>query len=139
MRKAEQKVWDAMRRAAPPKAWLQRVENLVADGMPDVYCAGGRREAWVELKAAKLPKRSTTRLQMGEGIRQSQVNWHLKAATKGVQSFILIRVEERKSEPLLIGGWLADRINDFTYDEARGAALAIGWPAIFALLLETDP
>ena len=139
MRKAEQKVWDAMRRAAPPEAWLQRVENLVADGMPDVYCAGGRREAWVELKAARLPKRATTRLQMGEGVRQSQVNWHLKATSKGVQSFILIRVEERRSEPLLIVGWLAQLVNDFTYDEAREAALAIGWRGIFNLLLETDP
>ena len=40
MRKAEQKVWDAMKRNAPKGIWMQRVENLAGDGMPDVYVEG---------------------------------------------------------------------------------------------------
>ena len=130
MRKAEQKVWDAMKRAAKkhaPKLWMERVENLVSDGMPDVYAEG----PWVELKAAKLPKRATTKLQMGEGVRTSQVNWHLKAQTRGLVSFILIRIEERKDEPSLIKGQLAEGVNRWCADECYAYAAAIGWEAIF--------
>jgi len=130
MRKSEQKIWDAMKRAAPPSIWMQRVENIVGDGMPDVYVEG----PWVELKAAKLPKRSTTRLQYSEGLRQSQINWHLKAKSKNMVSFILVRVEELPREPMLFLGSLAECVNDFTMDEARASAFAIGWSAIFERL-----
>lgn len=132
MRKAEQKVWDAMKRAAPKSLWMQRVENLAGDGMPDVYVEG----PWVELKAAKLPKRSTTRLQYSEGVRTSQVNWHLKAETRGVVSYILIRVEELPREPMLLLGGFAKCVNDFTLTETKAAACAIGWKAIFERLVK---
>jgi hypothetical protein len=130
VRKAEQKVWDAMKRAQKriaPKLWMQRVENLVGDGMPDVYVEG----PWIELKAAKLPKRLTTRLQYSEGVRQSQVNWHLKAETRGVISYILVRVEEKKDEPLLLLGGFAKVADNFTWIGAKAAACAVGWQAIF--------
>lgn len=130
MRKAEQKVWDAMKRAAKkhaPKLWLQRVENLAGDGMPDVYAEG----PWVELKAGKIPKRIGTQFQMGEGIRQSQINWHKKALSRGVKSYVLIRAEEQKSAPLLIDGALAGWINGSTFSDLQINALAIGWESIF--------
>lgn len=133
MRKAEQKVWDAMKRAQKriaPKIWMQRVENLAGDGMPDVYVEG----PWVELKAGKLPKRSTTRIQYSEGIRTSQNNWHKKAASRGVISYVLVRVEEKKSEPLLFAGTASGDINDLTWDEACSRSIAIGWTAIFERL-----
>lgn len=145
MRKAEQKVWDGMKRAAKrhaPYMWLQRVENLVGDGMPDVYTCdkrlttGGLKKSfcWVELKAANLPKRSTTKLKMSEGVRTSQVNWHMKAQTKGLDTFILLRVEEAMKEPLLIDGSLAGEVNSFTFDQAKTNAVAVGWEAIFRRL-----
>lgn len=129
MRKAEQKVWDAMRRANLKREtplWLQRVENLMGDGMPDVYAGG----PWIELKAGRLPKRATTRIQYSEGLRQSQVNWHKKAWSKGVASYVLVRVEERKSEPCLVLGLYADKINDWTWDELSRYAKRVGWSAI---------
>ena len=65
MRKAEQKVWDTMKRKAPKELWLQRIENIVGDGMTDVHSSHTTgREKWIELKAGKLPKRTTTPLQM---------------------------------------------------------------------------
>ena len=106
---------------------MQRVENLAGDGMPDVYVEA----YWVELKAGKMPKRSTTRLQYSEGVRQSQVNWHLKAVTRDVVSYVLIRIEQAMSEPLLISGVWADKINDFTWAEAVNASVARGWEEIF--------
>lgn len=144
MRKAEQKVWDAMKRAAKrhaPRAWMQRVENLAGDGMPDVYVtasigqSGSATPSWVELKAATLPKRATTKLQMKEGVRPSQINWHLKAQTKGVRSYVLIRIAERMDEPLLIKGHLADGINRWCSDECYAYATAIGWEQIFGELI----
>ena len=59
MRLKEQRLWDAMRKAAPKGVWLQRVENIVVDGMPDVYAVETEGGAcWVELKAPVRPKRA---------------------------------------------------------------------------------
>ena len=138
MRKAEQKVWDSMKRASKrlcPRIWMQRIENIAGDGMPDVFISGNSRSAWVELKAAKLPKRATTKLQMTDGVRQSQINWHRKAATVGLVSYVLIRVEGKLSEPLLLDGGDSDGINIWSWDEARAHAVAIGWEAIFERLM----
>ena len=138
MRKSEQKLWDAMKRAAKkhaPRAWMQRVENLAGDGMPDVHASHDAIESWVELKAAKMPKRATTKLQMSEGLRASQINWHMKAQTKGLRTFILVRVEGMERHPLLINGCWASAFNDYTYADARAAAVACGWDEIFAELM----
>ena len=89
---------------------------------------------WVELKAGKLPKRSTTRIQYSEGVRVSQNNWHKKAASRGVISYVLVRVEEKKSEPLLFAGTASGDINNLTWDEACSRSIAIGWTAIFERL-----
>ena len=137
MRQAEQKVWDAMKRGAKkvPALWLQRVENIAGDGMPDVHAAHDAIESWVELKAAKMPARSTTKLQMSEGLRQSQINWHLKAQSKGLRTYILVRIEGMEREPMLINGSWAKEFNDYIYADAVAASVARGWPDIFEELM----
>ena len=133
MRKAEQKVWDAMKRRAPKDFWLQRVENLAGEGMPDVYVSRLSGGPWVELKAAKLPKRATTKVMGDDGVRTSQRNWHMKAATKGIRSYILLRIDhpDHLRLPLLFHGTWADDINEWTYAELYGASVARGWIEIF--------
>lgn len=90
MRKPEQRLWDAMRRAQPVLTWAQRVENVVADGMPDVWLAP---DTWIELKTVVTPKKEGTPFLSSSKLRPSQVNWHMKAARHAVRSFILVRDE----------------------------------------------
>lgn len=129
MRKAEQRLWDTMRHRAPRGLWLQRVENLVAEGMPDVYVAG----PWVELKAPHRPVRATTPL-LGakEGLRASQVAWHTKAAAVGIRSFILIRDDSGRL--YLIPGAAATEVNGWTAAECDRESVANHWDGIWEVL-----
>ena len=134
MRKKEQLLWDSFRRNMPPALDLQRVENIVGDGMPDVYigCSG----KWVELKAPPERKRPTTPLLGREGLRTSQINWHLKhSAMNAPESFILVRTFA--GELLLVPGRVAPIINALSLDSMRKVSViaeaAIGaasWRAI---------
>lgn len=94
---------------------LDRVENVVLTGMPDInFCSGGV-ECWIEMKSPKEPKRSTTRL-FGSNHRlsQDQMNWFKRQHAAGGKGFILIATDKRW---ILLGGGLADFINDMTVDE----------------------
>lgn len=131
MRKPEQLLWDAMKRHAPAAMWLQRVENVVGDGMPDVYvgCSG----KWVELKVVKrIPVKSTTPLLGRGGMRQSQINWHLKnnSLIGAPESFVLIGLPN--GDVILVSGRIAQRVNIMTLGELRSFACADdGWDAVF--------
>lgn len=134
MRKPEQKVWDTMRQRAPVKVWLERVENVVADGMPDVHVLMEGKMAWVELKHAVLPKRETTRVLGNKGLRQSQINWHLKAAAKSLPVYTVIR--DDKGALYMIHASYAETINDMTRAELNDASIGCEWPGIFKMLQE---
>jgi hypothetical protein len=109
----EQRLWDAVKRNAPKGWWLQRVENVVAEGMPDVYVTKPTgASVWVELKAPIRPKRKTTRLLGTEGLRESQIGWHLKAHTKNLPAFTLIRDDELVL--YLVHCSLAQTVNDLS-------------------------
>jgi len=118
MRKSEQRLWDSFKRNAPAWLWLQRVENLVGEGMPDVYV--GASGKWVELKApGSTPVRGTTPLLGSGGMRPSQIAWHAKAAetSAATRSYILIRTPEM--ELLLIPGREAGVVNLMSLGELR--------------------
>lgn len=118
MRKNEQRLWDSFKRNAPARLWLQRVENLVGEGMPDVYV--GSSGKWVELKAAsKIPARARTPLLGADGMRPSQVAWHARAAetSAATRSYILIRTPEM--ELLMIPGREAGVVNLMSLGELR--------------------
>lgn len=132
MRKREQLLWDAMRRNLPRELWLQRVENVAGDGMPDVYV--GFSGKWVELKApSKIPKRETTPLLGAEGLRPSQVNWLLQHRNSCAPiAFILIRTIE--NELLLIHGMHAKIINELPLRKLRDMCFAQSWHDIAAYI-----
>jgi len=123
MRKKEQLLWDALKRNAPESLWLQRVENVVSEGMPDVYI--GATGAWLELKApSRIPARDDTPLLGAQnGLRISQINWHLKNASMltAPQSYILIRTTQK--ELLLLPGRLAGIVNACSLSALRAAKL----------------
>ncbi len=130
MRKSEQRVWDAMKRSAPPDFWLERIENMVSEGLPDVLCSYvDGCFGFVELKAAKLPAKETTRVLGSDGLRVSQISWHRKAAAMKLHSFILIR--DDANNLYLLASSHAEFANDMTKAELTAASLASSWPSIF--------
>lgn len=130
MRKAEQRLYDRMRRAAPSHIWLQRVENLVGNGMPDVYVAGACRGAWVELKSVRRPKRDATRLLGTSPLRTSQVNWLLKAATKGVEAYVA--VGDERGALWVVPATVARWANDAPLKSFQEWSVAGEWEEFFA-------
>lgn len=137
MRKPEQKLYDQLKKHAPPTAWLQRVENLVGEGMPDVHVSGPESECWIELKFAKRPKRATTRLLGNQGLRPSQINWHLKAGTKAMCTYILIL--DDLGMLYLIDGRQAANINEWPQGECRKRSLAAdNWDSIYKVLMSWE-
>lgn len=134
MRKKEQRLWDTMKRNKPRGFWLQRIENVVANGMPDVHSTSKRgTQTWVELKSVLRPKRNYTRLLGNEGLRLSQINWHLIAASKGVRSFVLIRDDH--SALYLIDGVHAETLNDWPLAQVATANLGADWDTIYKELM----
>jgi len=127
MRQKEQRLWDCLKKHAPPELGLQRVENLVGDGMPDVYSDG--TGCWIELKAPTRPKReSTPLLGESEGLRTSQKNWIRIACARGRKVFVLIRDSE--GELFLIPGQCSPIINAMSRASLREVSLAADWQGV---------
>ena len=91
MRKEEQRLWNTMRNNKPRRILLNRVENYVGAGMPDVYLRSLGLAVWVELKSPTAPKKVTTRLLGDQGLSVEQINWHLESASLELPTWILIR------------------------------------------------
>lgn len=136
MRLPEQRLWDTMRNHKPPGIMLERVENIVGVGMPDVYVQAMNHTTWVELKAPNTPKRESTRVLGTEGLRQEQKNWHIRASRLGLSTWILIR-ERHTGRLWLVAGEHADEINDMTALELDTVAAVNHtgtWPKLFEVL-----
>lgn len=135
MRLKEQKLWDTMRRNAPRCLKMERMENAVGSGMPDVFCRFKVGQTWVELKAPIRPKRASTPL-MGdkEGLRQSQKNWLMEHHQLGLDAWILIR--DDKSAVFLVHCSCADEVNDWTANDLIERNCNFDdWTEIFAVIM----
>lgn len=90
---------------------MRRVENLVAEGDPDVegcYKGGAFN---IELKVAPRPSRPTTRVLGPADIRPKQVPWAKARWKAGGQSYFLIQVgSSRSARRYLIPGHRASGI-----------------------------
>ena len=133
MRKTEQRVWDSMKRNMPSRMWMRRIENEVGEGEADVWIGMSGRQVWVELKAAKLPARATTRVMGDDGLRLSQINWHLKMASLGLETWVLIR--DDNMQLYLLPGALADKMNDMCVADLMVHSEAADWEGIEKCLL----
>lgn len=92
---------------------LDRIENVVGVGTPDVnFCINGV-DGWIEMKSPKEPVRKTSKL-LNHPLNQDQKNWFLRQCNAGGRAFILICTNKRW---MLIDGSLADVINDMTVNE----------------------
>ena len=100
---------------------VDRIENGMGAGMPDVnYCLNGA-EGWIELKCPKIPKRSSTAL-FGAGnhpVGIDQSNWFLSQNNAGGLAFLLIGPVET-TDLILVSAELASNcelVNSMTLDE----------------------
>lgn len=71
---------------------VERLENMVGAGHPDVEGCLDGIQFWLELKVAKRPARAATKLRFGSPLRDSQVEWGKKRIAAGGRVWYLIQV-----------------------------------------------
>lgn len=70
---------------------IDRIENIMVDGMPDVNYCVDKYECWIEIKTPTEPKKLYTPLfGSNHKLSQSQKNWFLRQKNAGGNGFILI-------------------------------------------------
>ena len=142
MRKSEKSLWATMRannKSQDHVINLTRVENMAAEGMPDVYCRTFSSECWVELKVAKEPKRKITRVMCRDGLNLTQRNWHIKHSAYGLKSYVLLRVNMNNGchKLFLLPSKFARDMNDFGMETLMLSSVAMTWKNIFSILRKT--
>lgn len=104
---------------------LDRVENVVLVGMPDVNGCFDGIEFWIEVKCPKEPKKRTTPLfGSNHKLSQDQKNWIKRQLLSGGLAYVYI---DTGAHRILIGGSKADDLNEMTIDELKCIAL---WHAV---------
>ncbi len=141
MRQKEQRLWDAMRNHKPPTHRLERIENMVGDGIPDVWCICNGVVRPCELKAVySMPHRASTPVMGRGGLRQEQKNWHMDWAKFGGRSVIILGVGVGAHRQLIaLDGRDADWANTGNWAQLCALSIAIGvgatfWPRLFKVL-----
>ncbi len=137
MRKQEQRLWDRMREKAKKLASvrLERVENLVNVGTPDVLALSRGIVTWCELKAIdEFPVRAATQVLGAKGLSVAQRNWHKDWFASGGNSVVLIGVGPNVI--LGISGFFGDSVNAMCREELELHTFAQNWADIFKYLGE---
>jgi len=99
-----------------PGARIDRLENLVSEGMPDVNCCVCGTESWIEIKAPTEPKRASTPLfGSNHKVSQEQKNWMLRQKKASGHCYLFIVTD--KGKRMLLDGKHADNANDLTLHE----------------------
>jgi len=135
MRKPEQRLWDRMRdQLFCQELWLQRIENVVVAGMPDVMVMNRKGTIhMVELKWGAVPARAATPLLGNDkGLNVDQRNWLYNCSRKTGKCWVLIGTDKR--DVILLSSVYADRINGMPVQELKSTATAIGWNQIKTIL-----
>ena len=104
----ESALWDRIRDTAIPTLLatghavdLQRLENLVGVGHPDVEGCIDGQQVWVELKSEARPKRKDTPIR--PKLRTSQSEWHKTRASVGFRhNWVLLQVGSSRAARLYL-------------------------------------
>lgn len=95
---SESALWKRMRGGIADYCFVQRLENLVGTGVPDVVLHDRKtgKEAWVELKYRPgYPKRGSTCVFSGDyGLRPDQKAWIYERALAGVNIWVVAQAED---------------------------------------------
>jgi len=133
-------VWTQLRDNAPPFARLNRVENNVGFGIPDVNGCFLGNEFWIEIKIGTIRRDPEQPIfDKKYGMTVEQINWHIEQNQAGGRSFILLRIGENL---FLVEGHKASRVNQWTLDALVEESLiwsalpveAGFWPRFWAIL-----
>jgi hypothetical protein len=133
-----------MRRNVGAQLFMQRIENVVTSGMPDVLinASVGKGVApviYAELKAIeKLPARETTPLLGADRrLRVAQKNWHKDWNKHDGNSVIVVGVGSRKF--FVVDGSKGDFVNDYNINDFRANALVVDSWSWFVELMREMP
>lgn len=98
-----------------PMDRMDRVENVLLLGMPDVSCCIEGKEFWIENKQPIEPKRTSTPL-FGSNHKFSveQKNWFLQQSNAGGNAFAFIWTDKRG---ILLPAYAVQEANGMTIDE----------------------
>jgi hypothetical protein len=132
MRKQEQRLWDRMRAAkvTVPNVRLERIENLVGVGTPDVIALRSGQVTWVELKSVDdFPAKAATRVLGAKGLSTAQRNWHYEWYAHEGRSIVLVGVGS--SNIYAIPGFLADAVNGMSRIDLEKYSIAQSWTDLF--------
>jgi hypothetical protein len=117
MKHLERDFWNLIREKLPGE--VERVENAVNSGMPDISCAY-EKDYWIELKAVD-GNNQTSPLTL---LRPSQIIWHKKRGRQGSIIFVFVKYNDRivmyryvKEEYLVFD--IIDRNKNRTYNWDR--------------------
>lgn len=95
-----------------PRDRIERIENGVGVGAPDINFCIEAKEGWLELKSPKEPLRATTPLfGSNHRVSQDQKNWFLRQYQAGGFCAFLIMTDKRW---MLVPGRHADNLNNMT-------------------------
>lgn len=89
----ETSMWAWLRRAHekwPSALHLQRVENAIAEGTPDVEGCLSGQSFWIEMKSCPMPKRALTPIR--PRFRPAQVPWLRRRWAAGGCALLLLQV-----------------------------------------------
>jgi len=110
-----------VRRLREYGAFVQRIEDSIARGVPDIFAVLDGQAFWIEAKyRERWPARASTKVRVG--LRPEQVIWLMDCWDAGGWCYVVLRVG--RSETLWFRGADARRIADgMTADRLRKIAI----------------
>lgn len=143
-RKDEQRLWDTMKANAPFDIKMERMENGVGAGGPDVHTIRRGKTVWFELKALEVPAFEKTPIIKNDTFEKDQPKWHKVYHHHGGVSFCLAR-DDWMNLYLIPGYDIAYilqeeravkraglRLQDLTYVQLKAMYGVKDWPTLFA-------
>ena len=128
-RQPEQKVYDRFKAQSIGRLCLERIENVVGAGTPDLHCSNGVLEFWLELKQMdSFPARDSTPVLGADTIRASQKAWMNCWTSRGAIAFVLVKIGP---EYYLVNG---AKCWELTNEVFVDACLAVGMEKIIQYL-----
>lgn len=109
---SEQTAYRTLKSHFPPSSYIERIENVLGAGFPDVIYTLNGVTGFIEIKSPKEPKKNTTPLfGSNHKLSQEQLNWFQTQERAGGRSFIFIATDKRW---LILPGRVADLVNAAT-------------------------
>jgi hypothetical protein len=109
---------------APSGAFIERVENSVGSGFPDVAGMYNGVPVMLELKTAGTPVRKTTGINIRSASLPGEIEWHKKYREAGGLSYMLLQVGKRRFLIYSEHMHLFDNLQSPTISEIEGSHYA---------------